>query len=81
MTLDGTNTYLLSEPLVARGRRRPRARTTPRTSTQSPPPCRRADGAVVLLTHGHADHSEGAGRFAGGWAALSVRSTRTTARV
>ena len=62
MTLDGTNTWVLREP----GARRPwsstRARRSPSTSTRSPTYA--GDVAVVLLTHGHLDHSEAARSFA-----------------
>jgi glyoxylase-like metal-dependent hydrolase (beta-lactamase superfamily II) len=62
MTLDGTNTWVLREP----GARR--------CVVVDPGPAEEAhlqavhevagDVAVVLLTHGHPDHAEGAGRFA-----------------
>jgi glyoxylase-like metal-dependent hydrolase (beta-lactamase superfamily II) len=62
MTLDGTNTWVLREP----GARR--------CVVVDPGPGEEAhlqavhevagDVAVVLLTHGHPDHAEGAGRFA-----------------
>jgi glyoxylase-like metal-dependent hydrolase (beta-lactamase superfamily II) len=62
MTLDGTNTWVLREP------------GAPRCAVVDPGPLDEghlarvldvaAGVAVVLLTHGHADHSEGASRFA-----------------
>jgi glyoxylase-like metal-dependent hydrolase (beta-lactamase superfamily II) len=62
MTLDGTNTWVLREP------------GAPRCVVVDPGPGEEAhlqavhevagDVAVVLLTHGHPDHAEGAGRFA-----------------
>jgi glyoxylase-like metal-dependent hydrolase (beta-lactamase superfamily II) len=62
MTLDGTNTWILREP----GARR--------SMVIDPGPLdeshlaqvlsRAGEVAVVLLTHGHLDHSEGAARFA-----------------
>ena len=62
MTLDGTNTWVLREPGAAR------------SVVVDPGPLDQAhldavaahagDVAVVLLTHGHADHSEGARSFA-----------------
>ena len=63
MTLDGTNTWVLREPGAAarpwwstRGRRSP--------STSTPSPTHAGEVAVVLLTHGHLDHSEAARTFA-----------------
>jgi len=62
MTLDGTNTWVLREP----GARRcvvidpgPRDEGHLRAVHEAA-----GDVAVVLLTHGHPDHAEGAGRFA-----------------
>ncbi|MBO0829271.1 MAG: MBL fold metallo-hydrolase [Streptosporangiales bacterium] len=66
MTLDGTNTWVLAEPGASHV-----AVVDPGPGEQ--PHLRRVAGAVrssgrsvgvVLLTHGHADHAEGAGRFA-----------------
>ncbi|MCX2923143.1 MBL fold metallo-hydrolase [Streptomyces sp. NEAU-W12] len=66
MTLDGTNTWILSEPGSARavvidpgpldeGHLRNVVDTAERAGTRV---------ALTLLTHGHPDHSEGAARFA-----------------
>jgi glyoxylase-like metal-dependent hydrolase (beta-lactamase superfamily II) len=62
MTLDGTNTWVLREP----GARRsvvidpgPQDEAHLRAVHEAA-----GDVAVVLLTHGHSDHAEGAGRFA-----------------
>ncbi|MFI8305267.1 MBL fold metallo-hydrolase [Streptomyces sp. NPDC085927] len=67
MTLDGTNTWILSEPGSARavvidpgpldeGHLRNVVDTAERAGKRV---------ALTLLTHGHPDHSEGAARFAG----------------
>ncbi|MEU6056944.1 MBL fold metallo-hydrolase [Streptomyces sp. NPDC047097] len=66
MTLDGTNTWLLSEPgselavvidpgPLDEGHLRTVVETAERLGKRI---------ALTLLTHGHADHAEGAGRFA-----------------
>ncbi|MEU6484497.1 MBL fold metallo-hydrolase [Streptomyces sp. NPDC046887] len=66
MTLDGTNTWLLSEPgselavvvdpgPLDEGHLRAVVETAERLGKRI---------ALTLLTHGHADHAEGAGRFA-----------------
>jgi glyoxylase-like metal-dependent hydrolase (beta-lactamase superfamily II) len=66
MTLDGTNTYVLAEPgarqvvVVDPGPDDPRHLAAVRAAAGD-------DGrsvALVLLTHGHADHAAGAGAFA-----------------
>ena len=62
MTLDGTNTWILREP----GSRRsvvidPGPLDEPHLARVL---SRAGEVAVVLLTHGHLDHSEGAARFA-----------------
>ena len=85
MTLDGTNTWVLREPGRAGGRSSStRGRSTTRTSTlvaASP-----ATWRVVLLTHGHLDHSEGAaglrraGRLRGARARPGVPARRRGAR-
>lgn len=66
MTLDGTNTWVLAEPGAQRvvvvdpgPGEEPHLRRVADAVRSSG---RRVD--VVLLTHGHADHAEGAGRFA-----------------
>jgi len=62
MTLDGTNTWVLREPGAARS-------VVVDPGPLDEPHLRRVldragTVAVVLLTHGHADHSQGAGRLA-----------------
>jgi glyoxylase-like metal-dependent hydrolase (beta-lactamase superfamily II) len=63
MTLDGTNTWVLREP---GGRRSVVVDPGPLDEAHLARVAEVAgDVAVVLLTHGHADHSEGARSFAG----------------
>jgi glyoxylase-like metal-dependent hydrolase (beta-lactamase superfamily II) len=62
MTLDGTNTWVLREPA---GRRSVVVDPGPLDDQHLDAVAEVAgDVAVVLLTHGHSDHSEGAGSFA-----------------
>lgn len=62
MTLDGTNTWVLREPGAARS---VVVDPGPRDEQHLCSVRERAENvAVVLLTHGHADHAEGAARFA-----------------
>ena len=82
MTLDGTNTWVLARAgrLDASSCSTP-APTTPRTSTRIEAGRRRAPACgLVLLTHGHPDHTEGAAPLADARAARRwPRSTRRTA--
>ena len=61
MTLDGTNTWVLREP---GGGRSVVVDPGPREAHLAAVAEHAGDVAVVLLTHGHADHSEGARAFA-----------------
>ena len=62
MTLDGTNTWVLREP---GGRRSVVVDPGPETASHLDTVASAAERvAVVLLTHGHADHSEAARSFA-----------------
>lgn len=64
MTLDGTNTYVLAEPGSSRA---VVVDPGPDDPAHLDAVARALDGrtaAVVLLTHGHADHAAGAGSFA-----------------
>ena len=71
MTLDGTNTWVLAEP---GGRRSVVVDPGPLDAAHLAAVFEVADPvAVVLLTHGHPDHAEGARTFAE-WAGCGVRA-------
>ena len=76
MTLDGTNTWLLARP--ARPGRWWSTRARDEAHLAACWPRGRQPVVLILLTHGHADHSEGAARFAALAGAPCARSTRRT---
>ena len=62
MTLEGTNTYLYGSGPCAVIDPGPDDARPPRRRS-APPPSERGGIGVVLLTHGHGDHADGAGRL------------------
>src|SRR4051794_4945164 len=76
MTLDGTNTWVLSAPGAARAAVVDPGPADPNhlRAVLEAVEARGARVGVVLLTHGHLDHSEGAGSLAAAAGGVGVRA-------